>query len=324
MEAAQHRGHRVLVTTAPQLTYSEGRVRATCRPALLRPAVLDEGRWITDPAWVTLGDAVDYRLDGADLVLMRIDPPVDADYVRATYLLDLVDPRSTLVVNSPAGLRTANEKLFGLAVADLMPPTLVTADVAAIRRTLAGWGRAVLKPTDCMAGRGILRLDPDDLNLPSILESATERGRRHVVVQQWIPGVERSGDRRVIVLDSVPIGALRRMAGPADFRCNMAAGASVQVDTVTSRDREICARLAPLLRRHGLHLVGLDVIADYLTEVNVTSPTGIREIDALSGTTLAHDVMAWAEAACPRGTGPADARTPRLQRSTSANQRRLT
>ncbi len=193
------------------------------------------------------------------------------------------------------GWAEANEKLFGLQAADLMPPTLVSADPNVIVGYVEEWGRGVLKPTDCMAGRGIHILDPRDPNLHSILDTATLRGQRQVVVQQWIEGVEELGDRRVIVLDGEPIGAVRRVASGGDFRCNMAAGALTRADEVTDRDREICARLAPLLRDNGLHFVGLDVIGDYLTEVNVTSPTGLREIDALSGTQLSDRVVEWIE-----------------------------
>lgn len=303
MEAAQLRGHRVLVTTAGQLAFHAGEAVARCTPVTLRPAVLHEGRWVTDPDWFALGEPVDYALAHAAVVFMRTDPPVDAAYLRATFLLDLVDPARTLIVNSPAGVRNANEKLFGLRLADLMPPTLVTADRAHIRDAVRDWGRAVLKPTDAMAGRGILVLDPGDPNLASILDSATERGSVQVVVQRWIDTVDQAaaGDRRVIVVDGEPLGVIRRLAGGGDFRCNMAAGAAVVADSVSDEDRVLCARLQPHLRAHGLHFVGLDVIGGWLTEVNVTSPTGVREIDALTGSSLALEVIAWAERVCPQG-----------------------
>jgi glutathione synthase len=299
MEAAQLRGHRVLVTTAADLSFRDGAARARCTPVTVRPAVLHDRRWVTDVEWYTEGAAFDYPLTDAAIVFMRTDPPVDGAYLRATYLLDLVDRARTLVVNSPAGLRDANEKLFGLRQADLMPPTLVTADRDQIRDAVRRWGRGVLKPTDAMAGRGILMLSVDDPNLCSILDSATERGTLQVVVQQWVATPD-SGDRRLIVLNGEPLGVVRRVADGDDFRCNMAAGAAVRADSVTVADRLLCERLAPHLRALGLYLVGLDIIGDWLTEVNVTSPTGVREIDALSGTHLAHDIVAWAEQACPR------------------------
>lgn len=301
MEAAQVRGHRVLVTTAADLGYAAGQAVAVCQTAALRPAVLHDGSWLADPDWFTLADRRSYRLGEASAIFMRTDPPVDANYLRATYLLDLVDPTRTLMVNAPAGLRNANEKFFALRLPDLGPPTLITADPQAIRRTVTAWGKAVLKPTDGMAGRGILILDPDDPNLVSILETATMRGRCQVVVQKWLPA-SSDGDRRVIVLAGRPIGVVRRLARDGEFRCNMAAGATVTADTVTDRDREICERLAPLLDEHGLTFVGIDVIGDRLTEVNVTSPTGIREIDVLSGSCLADEVIGWAESRCRANT----------------------
>jgi glutathione synthase len=298
MEGAQLHGHRILVTTAARLGFADGRAAALCRPVTLRPAVLHESRWIADPEWFTLGQRSLYRLADAAVVFMRTDPPVSAQYLRATYLLDLVDTTRTLMVNSPSGVRNANEKLFALRVPELGPPTLVTADRDMIRDAVGEWGRAVLKPTDGMAGRGILVLEPDDPNLASILDTATGRGQVQVVVQRWLPE-SAYGDRRVIVLDGRPVGVVRRVARAAgEFRCNMAAGAAAVADTVTQRDHEICAGLAPLLREHGLPFVGIDVIGDRLTEVNVTSPTGIREIDALTGSHLAGDVIAWAEDRC--------------------------
>ena len=303
MEAAQLRGHRVLVTSAGQLGFRDGVPVARCTPVTLRPCVLHNGKWIADQEWYSLGEPVRYPLNDAAAVFMRTDPPVDAGYLRATYLLDLVDPGRTLLVNSPAGVRNANEKLFALRALELGPPTLVSADRQEIRAVVAGWGRAVLKPTDWMGGRGVLILDPADPNLCSLLDNATDRGRSQVVVQQWIAACS-DGDRRVIVLDGEPVGVVRRIAGADDFRCNMATGAVPVADVVTERDRAICARLTPLLRAQGLVLVGIDVIGGLLTEVNVTSPTGIREIDALTGSQLAAQVIAWAESNCPAFAGP--------------------
>lgn len=297
MEVCQQRGHRVLITTAAELEYTGGRACALCRVVTLRPAMLHDGAWIVDPEWYAATPAQRYRLDDAAAIFMRTDPPVDAQYLRATYLLDLVDTERTLLINSPSGLRHANEKLFALRLPEVGPPTLVTADRGHIRDTVGVWGRAVVKPTDGMAGRGILILDPGDPNLASILDTATERGARQVVVQQWLDA-SVEGDRRVIALDGKPIGAVRRVARAGDFRCNLATNARAVADAVTDLDRAICARLAPLLREYGLPFVGLDLIGDRLTEVNVTSPTGLREIDALSGSHLAADILAWVEDHC--------------------------
>lgn len=294
MEAAQERGHRVLVTTMPQLEVRDARAHAMCTPIRVHPAELRDGRWTARPDWFVAGAAQRWLLDDVDAVFVRTDPPVDAAYLRATFILDLVDRRGTAVVNEPAGLRDANEHLFSLQFPQLCPDTLVTADVGDIVDATRRWGRAVVKPTDGMAGRGIMLLDPDDPNLRSILETATTRGRDQVVVQRWVAEVSE-GDRRVIVLDGVPIGVVRRVARGPEFRCNMAAGAAPVADSVTPRDKELCSLIADQLVAHGLAFVGLDLIGDYLTEINVTSPTGVREIDAFDGTRLSDHVIASVE-----------------------------
>ena len=290
MEAAQRRNYEVYTTTASTLMVDGAAAVALCQRVVVEPAVLERGRWIAPADWYRADEPAQTRLDEFDAVFMRTDPPFDAAYLSATYVLDLVDPLRTLMVNSPAGLRNANEKLFGLRVPELGPPTLISGDVKTITDRVHAWGKAVLKPIDAMAGRGILVLDPADPNLCSILETATARGAVRVVVQQWIDEVV-SGDRRIIVVDGEPVGAVRRVACGDDFRCNMAAGAVTVADTVTDDDRRICKGLAPHLRAHGLIFVGIDVIGGLLTEVNVTSPTCIREIDALSGTDLAGDLL---------------------------------
>lgn len=291
MEAAQARGHQVLVTGPQELRVRGGRAVAACRPVTLVPATLRGGRWRAAAHWWQAGTGRDVRLDDVDVVAMRVDPPFDAAYLRATYLLDQVDARRVVLVNDPTGLRQANEKLFVLRFPELTPDTLVTADVTEAAAVVHGWGRAVLKPTDGMGGRGVVCLRRDDVNLHSLLETATGRGRTHVVVQRWVPEAAEQGDRRVIVLDGEPVGAVRRVAARGEFRCNMAAGAAVAADVVTPVDKQICAAMGPELNRLGLVLVGIDVIGDRLTEVNVTSPTGVREIDALCGTRLADRVV---------------------------------
>ncbi|WP_257014419.1 glutathione synthase [Rhodococcus sp. ACPA1] len=297
MEAAQALGHRVLVTTIAELGVTAGRATAQTRDVTLQPAVLIDGKWIVGTNWFVATESEQIFLDTAAAIFMRTDPPVNADYLRATYILDLVDPARTLMLNSPSGLRDANEKLFALRFPQLGPPTLISADQTEIIDAVQSWGRAVLKPTDGMAGRGIMLLSPGDPNLHSILDTATERGTTHVVVQQYIPAVT-AGDRRVIVLGGTPVGAVRRIAEGDEFRCNMAAGASVEIDTVIENDRRICKTLGPELVKRGLHFVGIDIIGDRLTEVNVTSPTGIREIDALCGSHLATSTIAWVAALC--------------------------
>ncbi|MDF3320039.1 glutathione synthase [Rhodococcus sp. C3V] len=305
MEAAQLAGHRVLTTTIGEIGIDQGHAFAHCRDVTLRPAVLGENKWIADTDWYTCGSTRRYSLDEVAAIFMRTDPPVDSNYLRATFILDLVDPSKTLLINSPAGLRDANEKLFALQMPELGPPTLVSANRDEIVEAVRTWGAAVLKPTDGMAGRGIMLLRPDDPNLHSILDTATARGDQHVVIQKYIVEAKTAGDRRVIVLDGKPIGSVRRIVdsgGGDEFRCNMATGARVLPDTVTAHDREICNILGPELIRRGLVFVGIDIIGDRLTEVNVTSPTGIREIDALSGTHLAADTIEWATARCTQMT----------------------
>lgn len=302
MEAAQLASRRVLVTEVGALSIQDGRAVARCREVILSPAVLADGEWITKPNWFTTQPATDLVLDEAAAVFMRTDPPVDADYLRGTYILDYVDPRRTVMVNAPQALRDANEKLFALRLPHLGPATVVTADRDLIVDTIRSWGAGVLKPTDAMAGRGVMMLRPADPNLHSILDSATRSGATQVVVQEFLPAVS-DGDRRVIVLDGEPIGAIRRVASGNEFRCNMAAGATVLADGITERDREICAELKPLLTSRGIHFAGIDIIGGMLTEVNVTSPTGIREIDALCGTRLADQVIAWCDEMVSRKLG---------------------
>lgn len=298
MEAAQAAGHRVLVTTIGDLAIGDGRATARCRDVQLRPAVLTGGRWLADAQWFIASAPEVIALDDVSAVFMRVDPPVDANYLRATFILDLIDAAATVLINSPAGLRDANEHVFALRLPELCPPTVVSANRDDIIATVDRWGTAVLKPTEGMAGRGILLLDAQDPNLHSILDTATQRGRDHVVIQQYVRAVTDGGDRRVIVLDGEPVGAIRRVATGTDFRCNMATGAVPLKDTVTDRDREICRSLGPELVSRGLYFAGIDVIGDLLTEVNVTSPTGIREIDALCGTRLAGDIIDWTTAQC--------------------------
>jgi glutathione synthase len=226
------------------------------------------------------------RLDEFGSVSMRTDPPVDESYMRATYLLDLVDPRRTVVVNRPAGLRHANEKLYGLRFRRHMPETIVTASRADLVAFTHLHGTAVVKPTGAMGGRGIMLLRDGDPNLPSILDTVTERGRVQVMAQRFLTEVD-AGDRRVIVLDGEPAGSVIRLASGLDFRCNMATGGTVKPDEIDDEVTAILDDIGPDLRRDGLWFVGLDIIGGRITEVNVTSPTGLREIHRLSGLDLA-------------------------------------
>jgi glutathione synthase len=229
-----------------------------------------------------------------DVVMMRTDPPVTIPYLYTTYVLDYVDPTHTLVMNSPQGLRTANEKMYALQFAQAIPETIVSRDKTVIQKTVERWGRAVLKPLGGKAGEGILFLEQGDRNLNSMAEISTQQGREPVMIQTYLPAA-KDGDKRIILLDGDPIGAVNRIPTGNEFRGNMAVGGRVAPVPITDRDREICQQLAPTLRRDGLMFVGIDIMGGYLTEVNVTSPTGIREIDRLDNVRLGEQVIKWVQ-----------------------------
>ncbi|APB34093.1 glutathione synthetase [Gloeomargarita lithophora Alchichica-D10] len=297
MEAAQERGHGVWVTRIDRLSVQAGQTWAQLTPVQIQPAVLQQGRYAIPQPWYQLGAPSRQPLGSMQAVFMRQDPPVDTAYLWATYLLDYV-PKSTLVVNQPAALRSANEKMVALQFPDLMPPTLVTGDIQEIREFITQYGPGVLKPLGGKAGEGILYLDPADRNLNSLVEISTQ-GRLPVMVQMYLPQVVQ-GDKRVVLLAGEPIGAVNRVPKGHEFRGNMAVGGQAVSTEITERDREIAARLQPMLQTAGLYLVGIDIIGGYLTEINVTSPTGIREIDRLSGTQLGQKVIAWVEEKCSK------------------------
>ncbi|MGA1476348.1 MAG: glutathione synthase [Prochlorothrix sp.] len=294
MEAAQLRGHEVWITTMNQLRIVAGSAWTRLQPVQITPVTLKDDRWRIPSPWYHAGEAQDLSLETMDAVFMRKDPPVTIPYLYATYVLDAVDPNRTLVLNSPQGLRAANEKLYALQFTDFIPPTIVSSQKVSITEFVQQRGRAVLKPLGGKAGEGILFLEPEDRNLNSLIEISTQQGQMPVMVQGYLPEA-KDGDKRIIVLHGEPIGAVNRVPTGKDFRGNMAVGGRVEASPVTERDREICAGVAPALRRDGLYFVGLDVIGGRLTEVNVTSPTGIREIDRLDGVRLGDQVMAWLE-----------------------------
>ena len=231
-----------------------------------------------------------------DVLFLRKDPPVDIEYLHATQLVEISSgPTKPFRVNAPAGLRTANEKLFALRFPDLLPKTLITADLPKLRAFAKELGgEMIVKPIDGFAGRGVFHLRPGDRNLNSLLEVATERGRLATVAQEYLPA-SREGDKRILLLDGEPLGAMMRVPQEGDVRGNLAAGGRFEKTKLDERDRAICTRLAPALREHGLWFVGIDVIGGYLTEVNVTSPTGVEEIDALEGTNTPARVLDFVE-----------------------------
>lgn len=292
MEAAQALGHRVWVTQAESLGVEGGKAMAWLWPVELVPVTLGDNRWQAVPQWYHLGEAVYRPLETMDGLFMRTDPPVTVPYLYTTYILDAVDPSRTVVVNSPQGLRTANEKMYALQFTQAIPETIVSRDKGVIRATVERWGQAVLKPLGGKAGEGILFLSASDRNLNSMVEISTGQGREPVMIQTYLPAAQE-GDKRIIVLNGQPIGAVNRVPTGKEFRGNMAVGGRVEAAEITDRDREICAQLAPKLQQDGLIFVGIDIIGGYLTEVNVTSPTGIREIDRLNGVSLGQQIMDW-------------------------------
>ncbi|MBW4686798.1 MAG: glutathione synthase [Komarekiella atlantica HA4396-MV6] len=294
MEAAQILGHEVWVTQANLLSLVDGKAWAVLQRVELVPVELIEGRWVAANLWYKLSQRSLSSLDTMDAVFMRTDPPVNDSYLYATYILDYIDQNKTLLINSPSGIRGANEKMYALQFTKAIPETIVSADKQLIRQFVEAKGAAVLKPLGNKAGEGILFLQSGDRNFNSIVELSTLQGRVPVMVQTYLPEAKQ-GDKRIILLNGEPIGSLNRLSSGTDFRNNMAAGGTVASTQITPREHEICAQITERLRQDGLIFVGIDVIGGYLTEVNVTSPTGIREIDRLDSTRLGHQVIQWVE-----------------------------
>ncbi|HNK33765.1 MAG TPA: glutathione synthase, partial [Plasticicumulans sp.] len=231
-----------------------------------------------------------------DVLLMRKDPPFDLEYIYTTYLLERAEAEGVRVVNRPQSLRDANEKLFTAWFPQCCPPTLATRDMARLRGFVAEHGDAILKPLDGMGGAGIFRVRAGDANLNVIVETLTERGRRTALAQRFIPEIS-AGDKRILMIDGEPVPyALARIPAEGETRGNLAAGGRGVGQPLSERDRWICAQVGPELRRRGLVFVGLDVIGDWLTEINVTSPTCARELDAQFGLDIGADLMRALEA----------------------------
>ena len=294
IEAAQILGHEVWVTQANLLSVVESKAWAVLQRVELVPVQLVEGRWVAANPWYKLSDTSLTSLETMDAVFMRTDPPVNDSYLYATYILDYIDQNKTLLINSPSGIRSANEKMYALQFTKAIPETIVSADKQFIRQFVEAKGAGVLKPLGNKAGEGILFLQSGDRNFNSIVELSTLQGKVPVMVQTYLPEA-KEGDKRIILLNGEPIGALNRLSSGTDFRNNMATGGTVAQTKITPREYEICTQVAERLRQDGLIFVGIDVIGGYLTEVNVTSPTGIREIDRLDGTRLGHQVIQWIE-----------------------------
>lgn len=296
MEAAQALGHEVWVTQAQKLSVVNSQAWALLEQVKLTPVELVEGRWVVSEDWYVSSGAALRPLEEMDAVFMRTDPPVTVPYLYATYILDYINPDKTLVINAPDGIRKANEKMYALRFQDVIPETIVSQDKKVIQKFVEEKGAAVLKPLGGKAGEGILFLEPDDRNFNSLIEISTQRGQEPVMVQAYLPAA-KEGDKRIILLDGKPIGAVNRIPTGKEFRGNMAVGGRVAATEITPQDQKICDSVGPLLQQDGLYFVGIDVIGGYLTEVNVTSPTGIREIDRLNNVRLGKQVIEWVEQA---------------------------
>lgn len=276
MREAQARGHRVLYVDPADLGVEEGRVVSLAVPIELtdrseapvrrgKPRIFDFDREI-------------------DVAFQRKDPPVDRDYIVATQILDIC--RRTIILNRPTSVIAFNEKLLAIRFADLMPATRVTRRIPELRAFMAALGgEMIVKPLDGKGGEGIFHLVEDDRNLTSILEQATAFGTRAIMAQEYLPAI-REGDKRILLLEGEPIGAVLRVPAEAEARANLHVGGRAARAPLTEDDRRIISRISPFLKDHGLFFVGIDVIGDKLTEINVTSPTGVQEINALDGTKL--------------------------------------
>ena len=292
MEAACRKGYQVFTANMNSLSVRDGKAWAFLEPTIIHPIPLIDRKWQVPQPWYEVQQGEFQPLETMQFVWMRPDPPVTTEYLYATYILDYVDRHKSLVLNSPSGIRAANEKMYALQFTEAIPKTIVTADKGTIRDFVQAEGKAVMKPLGGKGGEGILFLETGDRNINSLIEISTNIGKTPVMVQEYLPAAQ-DGDKRIILLDGEPIGAVNRVPQLGEFRGNMAAGGSAVQINITDREREICNQLAPTLQRDGLVFVGIDVIGGYLTEVNVTSPTGIREIDRLDGVSLGDRVMDW-------------------------------
>ena len=282
MLSAQVRGHKLFHYTADALNYREGRVWAKAHPVTVERAAGKHFQF---------GEAVSLDLgDEADVVLMRQDPPFDLGYITATHLLERI-AHKTLVVNDPASVRNAPEKVFVLDFAQFMPPTLVTRSLEEAKAFLHEHNEIVVKPIHGNGGKAVFKVDRDGLNLPALIEVFNMTWREPHMLQAFLPGVA-SGDKRIVLVDGEVAGAINRIPGEGEFRSNLAVGGSAVKTELTAKEREICAALAPELKRRGLLFVGIDVIGgEWLTEINVTSPTGIVAIERLDGVDVS--AMIW-------------------------------
>jgi len=273
---AQERGHSVWYYTPDKLSYNQGVISAVGQKLTL---------FDNSDHFFETGPEQECQLEDFDVILMRQDPPFDMAYITATHILEMLPP-TTKVINNPAEVRNAPEKLLVTLFADLMPPTLISRDADKIRAFRNQYKDIIVKPLFGNGGAGVFRLQPEDQNLSALLEMFFETSRDSVMVQQYLPAV-RDGDKRVILINGEAKGAINRVPQEGEARSNLHVGGSAQAVELSDRDRKICAIIGPELKKRGLVFVGIDVIGDYLTEINVTSPTGIREIERFTGESMA-------------------------------------
>ena len=276
MLEAQERGYEIFHYLPHDLSLLDGKVIAWARPVKVRR---EKGNHFT------FRDGFSLNLREVDVVLMRQDPPFDMSYITATHILDLIHP-DTLVVNNPAEVRNAPEKLYSFKFEDIMPPTLVTKRADDIKIFREVHRDIILKPLYGNGGAGIFRVKPDDENLNSLLEMFSNFYKEPIIAQAYLPAV-REGDKRVVLVDGKPVGAINRIPAKGESRSNMHVGGKAEMVGLNPRDKEICDIIGPDLKARGLLFVGIDIIGEYLTEINVTSPTGIQEIDRFEGVNLA-------------------------------------
>ena len=275
-EEAQARGHDLFYYTPDRLAFQEGRVTARGWPLTVRRKKGDH---------YSLGEMQEIDLATQDVVWLRQDPPFDMGYITTTHILEMIHPK-TLVVNDPMWVRNYPEKLLVLQFPELTPPTTIARDLATLKAFKHRHGDIILKPLYGNGGAGVFRLDPNDRNLNSLHELFTGINREPLIAQKFLKDVSK-GDKRVILVDGEPVGAINRVPAEGETRSNMHVGGRPEKVELTDRDREICARIGPLLREKGQIFVGIDVIGDWLTEINVTSPTGIQELERFDGTNAA-------------------------------------
>ena len=275
-EEAQARGHKLFYYTPDQIAFDEGRLTANGWPLTVRREIGNH---------FTLGTRAVIDLADQDVVWLRQDPPFDMSYITTTHMLDMIHPK-TLVVNDPFWVRNYPEKLLVLNFPDLTPPTMIARDIDALKSFKDRHGDMILKPLYGNGGAGVFRLGPDDRNLNSLHELFSGINREPLIAQKFLPDVSK-GDKRVILVDGEPVGAINRVPAKGETRSNMHVGGRPEKVALTDRDREICARIGPLLREKGQIFVGIDVIGGWLTEINVTSPTGIQELERFDGINVA-------------------------------------